>query len=454
MITYNAKDLIQQATMLADLQNSDFISWKENIMFLDNAWTELYQSLINHGDKTYLQEFSFSGERTYLPDDFYQLYYVCYTNGTYEKPIARKAKTSTGQGPYYDIVGNELIIYRDSVSNMNKIKVQYYPTKAAITLRNKTVKIDPSIVSGAISRYPYNQLSNIVDASGDYLLYTFSYSSNNSLKYGYIVFDAMKGLIKEIVDNISYSVDLPTSLNIVSGEPQAATILGRGAGSFKLKINNIVYPTDFSSGTVITFNIYKGSYSSGICKRYVISRETDLLLSNTMSNSTYTTLLNDDLYGFRYIDGQNTVGNGLYKVNLPTGELSLVDADAIPGAVVSFNGNIYYNTSNGVCRNGEVILDSPAYMNFTAVADENLNTGYGILADNAYHGIFEDTELDFPNNFFYNFLAYKLAIYYKIKQNADPSGLMVMLSEAEKTFYDTLPRDENNFVRIANAYAY
>ena len=50
MITYNAKDLIQQATMLADLQNSDFISWKENIMFLDNAWTELYQSLINHGD--------------------------------------------------------------------------------------------------------------------------------------------------------------------------------------------------------------------------------------------------------------------------------------------------------------------------------------------------------------------------------------------------------------------
>jgi len=137
MITYNAKDLIQQATMLADLQNSDFISWKENIMFLDNAWTELYQSLIDHGDKTYLQEFSFSGERTYLPDDFYQLYYVCYTNGTYEKPIARKAKTSTGQGPYYDIVGNELIIYRDSVSNMNKIKVQYYPVKWSITYSAK-----------------------------------------------------------------------------------------------------------------------------------------------------------------------------------------------------------------------------------------------------------------------------------------------------------------------------
>jgi hypothetical protein len=84
-----------------------------------------------------------------------------------------------------------------------------------------------------------------------------------------------------------------------------------------------------------------------------------------------------------------------------------------------------------------------------------MNTGYGILTDSVtIHGIFEDTELDFPNNFFYNFLAYKLAIYYKIKQNADPSGLMVMLSEAEKTFYDTLPRDENNFVRIANAYAY
>jgi hypothetical protein len=106
-------------------------------------------------------------------------------------------------------------------------------------------------------------------------------------------------------------------------------------------------------------------------------------------------------------------------------------------------------------RNYDLILPTEDFDVFNGVLKEDLNTGYGILTDNYYvNGIYTDTELSFPNNFYYNYLAYKLAIYYKIKQNADPSALMISLGNAEKTFYDTLPRDENNFVRISNVYAY
>ena len=439
--------------MLADLQNSDFISWKENIMFLDNAWTELYQSLINHGDKTYLQEFSFSGERTYLPDDFYQLYYVCYTNGTYEKPIARKAKTSTGQGPYYDIVGNELIIYRDSVSNMNKIKVQYYPVKQAITYRPNNIIVDPTVVNGALSRYRLSDVVPIscVDVAGNYWLYIFSYSvSAGSIsyltKYGYIIFDAAKGIIKTTIDGLASADSLPNVIYLTGNEPKVGKISTSNNAMFKLRINNVAYNTVVRNSM---FTIYKGTQTTSPYKTYSCSAALVDKFSSLYRDS-WITMVGDDLFAFK-----SDSPNGLYRLNLISGDFTEIDSSAIRGNVVSFNDNVYYNSANGISKDGEIILDSTEYSDFNIVTENNMNTGYGILTDSVtIHGIFEDTELDFPNNFFYNFLAYKLAIYYKIKQNADPSGLMVMLSEAEKTFYDTLPRDENNFVRIANAYAY
>jgi hypothetical protein len=221
-------------------------------------------------------------------------------------------------------------------------------------------------------------------------------------------------------------------------------------GNFKIRINNMGYHTLFTQSSLI---IYKGdwqntSYTSPY-KVYPIDNNLQTKLSS-LYNTDWVTMVDDDLFAFKSDNDR-----GLYKLNLLSAELTEVDPNAIRGNVVSFNNSVYYNSTNGVSKDGEVILDLTEYSNFNIVTEDNLNTGYGILTDDTIiHGIYADTELDFPNNFYYNYLAYKLAIYYKIKQNADPSGLIMMLSEAEKTFYNTLPRDENNFIRIANAYAY
>jgi hypothetical protein len=67
--------------------------------------------------------------------------------------------------------------------------------------------------------------------------------------------------------------------------------------------------------------------------------------------------------------------------------------------------------------------------------------------------VYENTELLFTSNVYYSYLAYQLAVYYKAKQGADASGMMAMANAALKTFYDTLARDTNESVRIANVYA-
>ena len=53
---YNISDIVKAAKQVADLENSDFISWNENIRLLNEAWTAVHQKLINKGDFTFVNE--------------------------------------------------------------------------------------------------------------------------------------------------------------------------------------------------------------------------------------------------------------------------------------------------------------------------------------------------------------------------------------------------------------
>ena len=39
----NASDIVKSARQISDLENSDFISWNENIRLLNEAWTAVHQ---------------------------------------------------------------------------------------------------------------------------------------------------------------------------------------------------------------------------------------------------------------------------------------------------------------------------------------------------------------------------------------------------------------------------
>lgn len=397
MTTYNAKDLIEQAQMLADLQNSDFISWKENMMFLDNAWADLYQQIINHGDKSFLKTFSFEGERCELPRDFYQLQYVCYNDGLNEVPINRKAKTSLTGGPFYDLVEDEIVIY-NRMNSLRKVSVYYYPVKDSITYASDDQKV--SAIDG-----------NIIDVCDKNVLY----EKNGD----YSVRDIING-----TETTTQSGFMLTDNGVISDTTKPW-----------FKKDNKAYYTEWADGT-LTVKKYNGT----VLHTVDVSEDPDFPTQKI--NAFY----NNQLVCVR--DGN------LESFDLETGVVETIAEDLTSDRVYSFKDDLYWETKDGITVNGEILVPTTRYDTYHGVMKEDEKTGYGLLVDNlVIKSVYEDTELLFPNNVYYNYLAYKLAAYYKIKQGADPNGIAALGSDALEVFYNTVLKDTNDFVRISNVYA-
>ena len=73
MITYTSSDIIKRATQLADLENSDFISFSEKIALLNESYVKLYQILVNKGDNNFIRLIKTNSTIIELPPDFWQL---------------------------------------------------------------------------------------------------------------------------------------------------------------------------------------------------------------------------------------------------------------------------------------------------------------------------------------------------------------------------------------------
>ena len=78
---YNISDIVKAAKQIADLENSDFISWNENIRLLNEAWTAVHQKLINKGDFTFVNEMDIGKEQE-LPRTFirFHLFWITTTH--------------------------------------------------------------------------------------------------------------------------------------------------------------------------------------------------------------------------------------------------------------------------------------------------------------------------------------------------------------------------------------
>lgn len=61
-----------------------------------------------------------------------------------------------------------------------------------------------------------------------------------------------------------------------------------------------------------------------------------------------------------------------------------------------------------------------------------------------------DVVLDYPNHIFYQILTLELALYYKIKQGADISGIELMIQDAWDTYYDILSCDNDQPMTITD----
>lgn len=473
MIKYTTKDIVNRAKQLADLNNSDFISWNENINLLNENWQKIYQQLIDNGDKTFIKEFeTVSLNKIKLPCDFYQLFSVELIPSC--RQILRKAKSESESSLTYDIENDYLILY-GTVSE--KIRIKYIPIPQTLTLQNETKDIDSDFSSVYSSVLENEELKFMDCYKNKYLFLKKTKGTNICNLY---IFNKDTNEIKKITNDFSYEITY--------------AVIG---------YKNIVYFTSYNKSAK-TYSIYsiKNGYVTvelgGTPKSPSLLKRDKDVGAVYIENKRMNIFVNDNIPLFPQIDSLDVVlseGIGTYMsftndyisfllpitneksenkwiqldIDLTTTPYVAIKTTPFEGLDFGYSHTYkrYSNVINGkVCISTKDMFYVDGYGLFNndeyeviGVNELNNDEGYGISIVDTYntnhvllHSHFVDTLLLYPNNIYFNFMAMLLAISYKIKQNADITVLSTKYGEMEAQYFDSLSRDVNNVVRITNVY--
>ena len=415
MITYNASDIIKRAEQLADLENSDFISFAEKIALLNEAYQTIYQKGINKDVNAFVKYINTRDKVIQLPRDFYQLKAVTLGHDKDVKVIMRRPANASFNTLSYDMINNTLQINGELMGGT--VCVEYYPVPVTLTFPNKNKPVS---------------MTDVLDIHGSTYI---EYIDDDKI--------SVKDLNEYDFNKVIQGTDIAHKL--IHMEDDFITISD--------SITQTLYSLDTGDTTteslpVVIYNNKTYLYDNTNKKMllpvsHIVVEDLDI----DLSNCTIAILSSDKT---KYV-GQNYNG-GLF-INGVHNDFNASKMFAYNDMVYLSNGGNYlavYDFTND--RTENTLLDQ-AIVN---IAEINDNTGYGYLGKrmNKYSLIsfYDDTQLNFPNNTYFVFMSYLLALAFKSKQGSDTSLLAPMAEQAEMTFYDTMSRDDWSVTRITNVY--
>ena len=471
MIRYNASDVIKKAKQLADLENSDFISWNESITLLNDAYQNIYQKSINKGNNDFVRVIQTSEKCINLPRDFYQLKALTLKQDRFNTPIMRRPQNGSFDDLSYDIYNNTLLINGYSSGT---IILEYYPTPATITLPNEDVTIDLPIGSdetlvGAYKNVYFVRRTDKEDPSKP--LYNKTYIVAINRDTGEEAKVAEQSLYSEeyaVSENILFSIgDYVLFTGIHHDSAGSGTyndydcIIGLNIVDFSVNVqdrkdkygNYLGLAFNFYDDTECNITVEAYSGKKRITSATIYGNYYDLKANNVIiPEKAFITILSKDMKHAFSIDSERLY---LYLdgEQVTSGKVMHVMGDSV--YLQSNNKN--YCTMLNINTNEKTSLIAPSKKPIWGTVGFDKQTGYGyyyFLGDSkiVIHSFLEDTELNFPNNMFFNYLAYSLALSFKVKQGSDISTFMPLLETAENTFYDSLTKDDWSFTRITNVY--
>ena len=373
----NASDIIKSARQISDLENSDFISWNENIRLLNESWTALHQKLIDNGNFTFTDEILISKEQP-LPENFHQVLSVL---DNYNTPVGRYSIGMNDSQVWYKLVNNKIIL-----NGLNSAKLTYYTNVPFLT-------------------YPADTINDALPLSeGE----TIKFACDNYALTNKNIWDIKEASVVRAANETDVYVD-------AYGRTYSATE------------KPIFYPDGRC------FKLTQDSCTDANCK---------VVYSSDIENITF-----DGVYYYaRYSNGNINV----FEQDNPT------NIDVYEG----FSSNIYFNNDHKFyIKDGVVFIDdipmydASIYNNKVYMLKIDLNTGYGLFTNNnKILSIAVDTELNLPNNLYYNVLAYMLAFSYCCKQGKDATYVSAQLNSNTELLYDTLTNDAFSQMKITNIY--
>lgn len=422
MIIYKSSDIVKRAMQLADLENSDFISFSEKISVLNEAYQQLYQKSINANDNAFVEIIHTNKTKIKLPNDFYQLKSINLNNGGYITTVLRRPSNQTTNQLSYDLLNNEIIINGYCSGD---ICIEYYPIPKTLTLPNnqKNLTVSNKILALRDNIYvSINSDNNVLvgditdseisyAVSGDTLFKQFTHIEND-----YISFTDGE---TQTLFSLSDCSTITTTKKVVIYNN---TTYLYDDGSLLLPTGETVYSDinlDFGAATLIALSSNRKTFVG-----LVYGEEETVLVGNETETTSKTEI--------GYINKFFIHGDIVYLIN-GTKQLQAI------------NLNNLNNSYREIRENN--ILD---------IQSLDSDTGYGYLSYKLgkyiISSFFEDTVLNFPLNTYYVFMSYILAVLFKNKQGADISALSALYSQAEEQFYDSLKRDDWCNTRITNVY--
>ena len=472
MIRYNASDVIKKAKQLADLENSDFISWNESITLLNDAYQNIYQKSINKGNNDFVRVIQTSEKCINLPRDFYQLKALTLKQDRFNTPIMRRPQNGSFDDLSYDIYNNTLLVNGYSSGT---IILEYYPTPLTITLPNEDVTIDLPIGSdetlvGAYKNVYFVRRTDKEDPSKPLYNKTYIVAINRDT-----------GEEAKVAEQSIYSEEYAVSENILFSIGDYVLFRGihhdaAGSGTYNdydcvIGLNIVDFSVNVQDRknkygyTALAFNFYDDTECNITVEAYngkkritsatIYGNYYDLKANNVIiPEKPFITILSKDMkhafsldseYLYLYIDGE--------QISY-TNKVMHVMGDSV---YLQQSTKKNYCVMLDISTNEKTSLIAPSKKPIWGTVGFDKQTGYGyyyFLGDSkiVIHSFLEDTELNFPNNTFFNYLAYSLALSFKVKQGSDISAFMPLLETAENTFYDSLTKDDWSFTRITNVY--
>lgn len=409
-MTYKSSDIIRKAEQLADLSNTDFITWDEKVSLLNDAYTMLYQKLVNIGDGSFVKPFvAFRGENI-LPKDFWQIRSVNLVQNKIVTPVKRRASSENYYSLSYEIRFDRL--YINGEYNNGEIIVEYWSKPRTLTYKPNPVALTPELENRPVMTV-HNEMF---------------FTKSSPMIYWYDCKTETTG---------QANVEGDASF-IFPCDEQALVTVG--------STNKIVtYDGTVTTLSGIPFITESGAIGSIITNKGKINNHT-IFDWDYDTEGVSLVVCNDSFDDFFYVKYDLLFHNGV--------QIIINDDFITANSIMYVNGNCWYYKTNEVGyidENDELYIVS-VKPNCKGINKIDCNTGYGYTIGTTVYPWVEDTVLDFPNSMYFTIMSYMLALQFKIKQGADASGLTTELQTLEHTFYDTLSQDANEPIRIKNVY--
>lgn len=444
-MSYTARGLIEYARSLADLQNTKFISYSDELILLNEAYRDIYSRYTESDGDFWVTELIINMSPAYndpnnqygylipLPADFAKIRTLSYNYGGVWYPCQKFAMSGRDycpSQPQYRLINGNLWVI-GAKQSYSQLKLEYYPPPAVLTAPDAPIDL-----LAAESRYNLPAIGSHV------------YSPSDS-----VFFYALGQVIK--CQNLITGV---TSTLYTAANPIAGLAYFAGYVFWLDTTANIIYraPTDFvttlvpvsTKTTVVNFSIQDGRiyYATATETRVCDidgANDTLVLASTTTAytvfGATYLTIAG----GFITLGGVATAFPATRVLTDGTYVFGLSAARVFTRYKLSALGALVVDSvlSFGVLTVGSMIID-------TYLSAISYQTGQAV-------SLVPDSVLSYPTVEVNEILAYTSASAYARKQTDTnkQATIETRLAALWERFWSVQKRDEYQNTRINNDYA-